>query len=141
MKGFVPTPPSIVDHMVAKLFEKNLPDSKDNLLDHGCGRGAFIDGIIRWCEKNNREVPHITGIESDQKHIAIAQKKYSEFPSIEIRQEDFLLRVPEKFNFIIGNPPYVPITGLTEQEKKYTALCSNRQQEGSISISFSLNRH
>jgi len=103
--------------MVAKLFEKNLPDPKDNLLDPGCGRGAFIDGIIRWCEKNNREVPHITGIDSDQKHIAIAREKYSEFPSIEIRHEDFLLRIPGKFKFIIGNPPYVPITGLTEQEK------------------------
>lgn len=117
MKGFVPTPPSIVDHMVAKLFEKNPPDPEDNLLDPGCGRGAFIDGIIRWCEKNNCQVPHITGIDSDQKHIAIAREKYSKFPSIEIRYEDFLLRDPEKFKFIIGNPPYVPITGLTEQEK------------------------
>jgi adenine-specific DNA-methyltransferase len=117
MKGFVPTPPSIVDHMVAKLFEKNLPDPEDNLLDPGCGRGAFIDGIIRWCEKNTCQVPHITGIDSDQKHIAIAREKYSKFPSIVIRHEDFLLRVPEKFTFIIGNPPYVPITGLTEPEK------------------------
>jgi len=117
MKGFVPTPLSIVDHMVAKLFEKNPPDPEDNLLDPGCGRGAFIDGIIRWCEKNNCQVPHITGIDSDQKHIAIAREKYSKIPSVEIRHEDFLLRVPEKFTFIIGNPPYVPITGLTEQEK------------------------
>ena len=117
MKGFVPTPPSIVDHMVAKLFEKKFPSPEDTLLDPGCGRGAFIEGIIRWCEKNNREVPRITGIDSDPKHIAVAREKFSEFPSIQIRNEDFLLRAPGTFKFIIGNPPYVPITGLTEQEK------------------------
>lgn len=117
MKGFVPTPPAIVDHMVAKLFEKTPPAPEDTLLDPGCGRGAFIDGIIRWCEKNNTEIPRITGVESDPKHFTTAREKYSGYPSIQIRHEDFLLRVREKFKFIIGNPPYVPITGLVEQEK------------------------
>jgi len=117
MKGFVPTPPAIVDLMVVKLFEKTPPKPEDMLLDPGCGRGAFIDGILRWCNKNNREIPRIIGIESDPKHFAIAHEKYSKYPSIQIRHEDFLLHIPGKFNFIIGNPPYVPITGLTEQEK------------------------
>lgn len=117
MKGFVPTPPSIVDHMVAKLFGKNPPGAEDAILDPGCGRGAFIEGIIRWCEKNNRDVPRITGIDSDPKHIVVAREKFSEYPSVEIRHEDFLLHVPEKFSFIIGNPPYVSITGLTGSEK------------------------
>ncbi|MGD0079724.1 MAG: TaqI-like C-terminal specificity domain-containing protein [Methanoregula sp.] len=119
MKGFVPTPPSVVDLMVAKLFEKTPPEPDDTLLDPGCGRGAFIEGIIRWCDKNNRELPRITGIDSDPRHIAVAYEKYSGLPSIQILHEDFLLRAPErKFNFIIANPPYVPITGLTEPEKK-----------------------
>jgi len=118
MKGFVPTPPAVVDHMVVKLFGKKSPGPEDNVLDPGCGRGAFIDGIIRWCKKNNRAIPRITGIDSDPKHIAIVREKFSEYPSIEIRHEDFLLNAPGKFSFIIGNPPYVPITGLSEQEKK-----------------------
>src|SRR5208337_1786538 len=117
MKGFVPTPPSVVDLMVAKLFEKSPPEPEDTLLDPGCGRGAFIEGIIRWCDKNNRELPRITGIDSDPKHIIIAREKFSGYPSIQLRHEDFLLRAPGKFNFVVGNPPYVPITGLTEQEK------------------------
>ncbi len=119
MKGFVPTPPAIVDLMVAKLFENSSPGPEDSILDPGCGRGAFIEGIIRWCEKNNREIPHITGIDSDPRHIAIACEKFSGYPSVRIRHEDFLLHGPEKkFHFIIANPPYVPITGLTEPEKK-----------------------
>lgn len=117
MKGFVPTPPSVVDHMVGKLFENKILVPEDRILDPGCGHGAFIDGIIRWCKKNSCTIPCITGIDSDPKHLAILCKKYSDYPSIQIRQEDFLLRVPGKFQYIIGNPPYVPITGLTGQEK------------------------
>jgi methylase of polypeptide subunit release factors len=127
--------------MVAKLFEKKFPEPEDTILDPGCGRGAFIDGIIRWCEKNNKEIPRITGIDSDPKHIALACEKYSKFPSIHIQHEDFLLHIYEKFKFIIGNPPYVSITGLTEPEKTYTAHYSIRRPVGSISISFSSNRH
>ena len=117
MKGFVPTPPEVVDLMVEKLFRRASPKPEDTLLDPGCGRGAFIDGIIRWCTSNNFDLPHITGIDSDPNHIGISQEKFSGYPSIQILQEDFLLNNPGKFNFIIGNPPYVPISGLNEQEK------------------------
>jgi len=117
MKGFVPTPSSVVDLMVEKLFDTTPPEPYDSILDPGCGRGAFIEGIIRWCGKNNYAVPQIIGIDSDPKHVAIAKEKFSEFFSVQIRHEDFLLQNPGKFHFIIGNPPYVPITGLTEQEK------------------------
>lgn len=126
MKGFVPTPPRVVDLMVEKLFREKSPHPDDTILDPGCGRGAFIDGIIRWCDKNNVPLPMITGIDSDPKHIAAAKEKFSEFPAVHIRHEDFLLQTPGKFNFIIGNPPYVPITGLTEPEKNEyrTLFCS-----------------
>ena len=74
-------------------------------------------GLSGGVKKITGPLPSITGIDSDPKHIAIAREKFSEFPSIQIRHEDFLLQAPGKFKFIIGNPPYVPITGLTEQEK------------------------
>jgi hypothetical protein len=118
MKGFVPTPPAIVDEMVSKLFAGGAPGPESFVLDPGCGKGAFIDGIIRWCESHNKEIPNITGIESDPKHIADIQGKYSDYPSVQIRFEDFLQQVPGKFDYIIGNPPYVPITGLDEREKE-----------------------
>jgi adenine-specific DNA-methyltransferase len=118
MKGFVPTPPAIVDEMVSKLFAVGAPGPESSILDPGCGRGAFIDGIIRWCSNHNQQIPNITGIESDPKHIAEVQGKYSNYPSIKIRYEDFLQQVPGKFDYIIGNPPYVPITGLNEPEKE-----------------------
>jgi adenine-specific DNA-methyltransferase len=117
MKGFVPTPDYIVDLMVEKLFNGVNVMQKDLILDPGCGTGAFIEGIIRWCIKNENDIPRIVGIESDPTHIPVARKKFSGYSSVEIRQEDFLATNHECYDFVIGNPPYIPITKLSEEEK------------------------
>jgi hypothetical protein len=117
MKGFVPTPEPIVDLMVAKLFNKKPPDRKDVILDPGCGRGAFIDGIIRWCRKHNTLLPRIVGIESDPNFIEQTKDKFSRFSSVRILEQDFLAAHNCEYDYIIGNPPYVSITKLSEDER------------------------
>ncbi len=72
MRGFVPTPEAIVDRMVAKLFARRRPTVNDRLVDPGCGTGAFIEGVIRWAEKNGRTLPSIIGYESDPVRCAEA---------------------------------------------------------------------
>jgi len=117
MKGFVPTPEPIVDLMVAKLFLKGPPDREATILDPGCGKGAFIGGIIRWCSKHNTPLPRIVGIESDPKFIKQTQERFSSLSSVSIVEQDFLDAIDYKFDYIIGNPPYVSITKLSEQER------------------------
>jgi len=119
LKGFVPTPSDIVDLMVEKLFSNKKPQPADIILDPGCGTGAFIDGIIRWCEQRKIEIPQIIGVDSDPKHIATAIEKYRPYPTVQIRLQDFLQSFSGKYDFIIGNPPYVSITGLTALEKDH----------------------
>jgi adenine-specific DNA-methyltransferase len=119
VKGFVPTPDSIVDLMVEKLFKDKNPQKDDTLLDPGCGTGSFIEGVIRWCNLHSIELPKIVGIESDPRHIPEARRKFQDYSSIEIRNEDFLTDIPGTFDYIIGNPPYVSITKLTEEEKNH----------------------
>jgi len=117
MKGFVPTPEPIVDLMVAKLFQKGPPHRKDTVLDAGCGRGAFIDGIVRWCSKHNTPLPRIVGIESDPKFIKQTKERFANFSSVTIVEQDFLAAHDCKYEYIIGNPPYVSITKLSQQER------------------------
>ncbi|MGH7795816.1 MAG: HsdM family class I SAM-dependent methyltransferase, partial [Candidatus Binatia bacterium] len=117
MKGFVPTPEPIVDRMVAKLFLKRLPQRKDTVLDPGCGRGAFIAGVIRWCRKHETPLPSIVGIESDPKFIKETKERFSNIPSVRIEEQDFLASPDRKYDYVIGNPPYVSITKLSEQER------------------------
>ena len=117
MRGYVPTPEAIVDLMVEKLFSKREPRLGDRLLDPGCGPGAFIHGVLRWCDRNQSHVPEIVGVELDPRHVATAKASFDGVRGITILEEDFFTCDPGSFDFVIGNPPYVPITEIKEEEK------------------------
>ena len=118
MKGQVFTPPALVDIMVEKLFRKRYPKPDDRVLDPGCGTGAFIEGILRWCKKKNVKPPQIVGLESDPKLIEEAQKSIGNCESVTLLNQDFLLGDPGFYDFIIGNPPYVRMEELDESERR-----------------------
>lgn len=119
MKGFVPTPSETVDLMVGRLFLNRRPATDALVLDPGCGHGEFIEGIVRWCAKHRANVPRIVGIESNPKHVEIARARFGKCSSVEIRGSDFLTDDQRgTYDFIVGNPPYVPITELSEREKQ-----------------------
>lgn len=118
MKGFVPTPAAIVDRMVAKLFAGKPPDRRSTVLDPGCGPGAFISGIIRWCEQHDRTPPTIVGYESEPSRYSEAKERFRAYPFVRVLREDFLAPKSGSFDYVIGNPPYVPITALSEKEKE-----------------------
>ena len=118
MRGFVPTPDKIVDIMIGKLFADKPPTAHSTLLDPGCGPGAFIAGVLRWCKQNGAEVPRIVGYENSPTRYAKAQANYGLVPSVTLYQQDFLRCRSDAFDYVIGNPPYVPITGMSPSEKK-----------------------
>lgn len=119
MKGHVRTPDALADRMVAKLFDDKLPEEHDRILYPGCGQGPFIAAVHHYCEANDVPVPDGVGIESDPEHLAVARERHGD-KNVELFERDFLASVDDlgTFEYIIGNPPYVPIEGLDEGEKK-----------------------
>jgi adenine-specific DNA-methyltransferase len=117
VRGFVQTPPAIVDHMVARLFRGRSPDAFDNLLDPGCGTGVFLSGVTRWCRRNGIATPKMVGVESEPGRASQAKANFLGVDHAEIRGDDFLTGSIEPFDFIIGNPPYVSIYNFSEKEK------------------------
>lgn len=117
VKGHVPTPEAVVDLMVGKLFERRAPKPTDLVLDPGCGDGPFIEGIIRYCRERNLKLPKIVGVELDPIHLKLARRKFRSEPRVELVEADYLAHRFGPAEFIIGNPPYVPITDLDAAEK------------------------
>jgi adenine-specific DNA-methyltransferase len=119
MRGFVPTPVATVDQMVAMLFRDRPPLATDHVLDPGCGLGAFIEGILRWCRLQGTSIPSITGIELDPERFRHATDKFADIPQIRILQADFLSEaVKETYDFVIANPPYISILGIDDVERE-----------------------
>jgi adenine-specific DNA-methyltransferase len=117
MKGFVPTPAAMVDRMVELLFRERPPRPGDRLLDPGSGQGAFVDGVIRYCTGAGLPLPRIVAVESDPAHVRVLRGRFAGVANVIVRQTDFLAEPQEPFDYVVGNPPYVSIGGLTEGEK------------------------
>ncbi|MFD1646667.1 class I SAM-dependent methyltransferase [Haloarchaeobius litoreus] len=121
MKGHVPTPDDLADHMVAKLFDGHEPTEGDTLLYPGCGTGPFVAAVHRYCDANDLPVPDGVGVELDPKHLTKARENHAN-KNVELLERDFLddsiLEDFSEFDYIIANPPYVPIEGLSEEEKE-----------------------
>ena len=124
MKGHVPTPDALVDEMVERLFADNPPQEGDRLLDPGCGGGAFIAGVLRWCEAKGNQSPRITGVELNPALAAKARGRFAGCPNVQIVHADYLgSAVGRTFKFVIGNPPYVSLAKLggDAQRDRYRA--------------------
>jgi SAM-dependent methyltransferase len=103
--------------MVEKLFSTRIPQASDTLLDPGCGTGVFIQGVVDWCARNRAPVPRIVGIEADKGRLGIARATVGRVAQVTLLNEDFLIGRADRFDFVVGNPPYVPITDLSFEER------------------------
>lgn len=120
MRGQVETPDALVDKMLSYLFERMPPKANHRLLDAGCGNGAFIEGVIRWCRAHKLPLPRILGIEQDPEVADRARNNFREFAEIEILTKDYLrFDTDERFDFAVGNPPYVGLAEMEQEERQH----------------------
>ena len=122
--GFVETPLPIAELMVS-LIEA----PKDvRVLDSGCGRGVFIEALLKAGFKNVR------GIEIDPQLYAECSGKYGD--RAEILKGDFL-KHRDTYDVIIGNPPYVHFNSLPPHLSEEVSRII-RSREGDIYYAFIL---
>lgn len=118
MRGQVPTPEPLAKELVVKLFSDNPPSPEDRILYPGVGEGPFVDVVSEYCSRNGWPVPKGTAIEIDPALTDKLDATLHDQP-VEVLERDFLGEVTDldKFDYIIGNPPFVPIEELEEEEK------------------------
>ena len=119
VKGFVATPTDLANQIVELLFDEQPPAEGDRVLYPGVGRGPFIEAVHNYCEEHGYPVPTGYACDTHEERLIEAKKKYSSLP-VTFKQEDFLDRETElgTFEYIVGNPPYVPITQIDEELKQ-----------------------
>ncbi len=119
MKGHVPTPDDLAAKIVQRLFRDDHPTSDDRILYPGCGTGPFAAAVERMCDARGWEYPNGIGVETNLEHLEIARERNLKHVTFE--EQDFLTSSDFKrnsFDYIVGNPPYVPIEELNEEEKR-----------------------
>ncbi len=119
MKGHVPTPDNLCEMMVRRLFRDDPPSSDNRILYAGCGDAPFAAAVERVCKTEGWTCPDGLAVETNPEHLARARDRGLTHVTFEKR--DFLadeMLDAGSFTYIVGNPPYVPIEELDENEKR-----------------------
>ena len=110
-KGIYITPYSIIE----KCFESEKIDELD-ILEPSFGSGQFIDIGIKLLGK--KKSANIVGVELFKELYDEVKKKYSSNKNVKLLNQDFLTwNTEDKFDLIVGNPPYFSKNNLSKQEK------------------------
>ena len=119
MKGHVSTPKHLAERMVRRLFRERPLSRGDRILYPGAGTAPFAAAVEHTCQERSWPLPDGLAIELNPDHLEAAKERG--LSHVTFAQRDFLrpeMQGDGPFDYIIGNPPYVPIEGLDEAEKE-----------------------
>lgn len=101
--GIFFTPPSIIKNMIERI--KSIPNLDiHDVLEPSCGSGEMIHYLLQYFHDI-----HITGIEKNTRIFEQVQPAFTEHSNVSLLHRDYLqwdIMNEDKFDLIIGNPPY-----------------------------------
>ena len=120
LRGAYYTPLALANAMVG-LFTDDIPRS---VLEPSCGDGVFIDSL-----QSSGMLDRIDTLTAVEIEAAEAQKvltRYSDVGNVKVLVEDFLefykrCYQKERYDLILGNPPYIRYQYLTEAQREIQA--------------------
>ena len=128
--GVVFTPAWVADFMVKEVLAGRKMTGKEKILDAGCGDGVFSVAAAREFARLSGKPLHrviveniyfvdisAEYIEATKRNLQnLTKKKIAQFNDI---RDDFCFHnFVDKFDFIIGNPPYVRIQNLNDRREQ-----------------------
>ncbi len=117
LKGAYYTPWQLADAMAGLFASQDI----SNVLEPSCGDGVFLDSL-----KNLNlldRVRKLTAVEIEGDEAEKVRGRYSGFGQVTVRTEDFFdyygrVLGKERFDLILGNPPYIRYQYLKESQRK-----------------------
>lgn len=145
--GVVFTPEWVADFMIKEVFNSYKISGNEIILDAGCGDGVFITlAAQKFSKLTGKKIEkviedNIFFVDISKKHIEKTKQNLQKLTKTKIKKynaitNDFCFyKFNKKFDFIIGNPPYVRIQNLNSRkeqlQKNYITASS-----GSIDLYF-----
>ena len=147
------TPLNIVNDILDSVNYNDVSILGKNIIDHSCGDGNFLDVIVRriikLSDKENilENLKHVYGFELDKelyikciyrlnnilKEHSIDEIEWNIFNTNALKEVD---NYDKYFDFVVGNPPYIRIHNLSEDERTYLKRDYNFCKNGNIDIYF-----
>lgn len=117
LRGAYYTPFPLAEMMVDLFSEKK---GIKRILEPSCGDGVFIDALID--EKYKDRIEDIVAIEIEEEEAKKVNEKRIRMPNLRVVNTDFFdyyeKNKEQKFDLILGNPPYVRYQYLEEEQKE-----------------------
>lgn len=113
LTGVYYTPSSAADYMADWLVRYD----GEHILEPSFGAGIFLQSVAASNQRRNFGHVHLTGVEIDRVVKAQAQERFVSL-SADLHCADFLRVAPFPVQGIIGNPPYVRLRNLTDDQRE-----------------------
>jgi adenine-specific DNA-methyltransferase len=111
-------------NIIEKCFDGEKLDGL-NILEPSFGSGQFIDSAIKLLGK--KKSANIIGVELLKELYDEVKKKYSSNKNIKLLNQDFLTwKTEDKFDLIVGNPPYFEKSLNNEEKKTFKEIILGR---------------
>lgn len=113
------TPKKIREKLISKLPDSFLNQKNLEVLDPGCGTGEFLLTV-----KNLLDSPNLYGWDIDEKMVEISREVV---PEVNIEKTNTLKKdLENRFDLVVGNPPYYEFNPDEEIRKKYEEVINGR---------------
>ena len=143
------TPTYIVEFIINKVS----PKSNDKCLDPSCGCGAFLIGLVEYFScKYGHSIKKIIQnnifgsdiLEYNVKRTKIILSLFGLLNNETIEEQDFNIyhrdslktKWDEKFDIVVGNPPYVKYQDLTDENRSYLINNWKTIENGTFNLYF-----
>ena len=120
LRGGFYTPEPIASFILKWAFNGNI---EQDILEPSCGDGVFLDEI----QKGNYQYNSITAIELDE--IEVEKSREIGLDKSQIFNSDFhdfCINTEQRFDLIVGNPPYIRYQYFDREQQEYASEIFNK---------------